>query len=252
MFDGRICRASTGLIALILVACGQEQGGRRAPTESADLLNAYIVEQTDDPASSVTAERRGELQDQLKRLQAVAAEGRDIPGAAARAEIARLESLANSAAEAAGVFAPPTDAELQQAYLSYLQSLPRSDYHAAHILVASEILANAVIAELDQGKAFAEVARRRSADDTRTNGGDLGWIHPGHLPPEIFEVLVALKPGEYSRMPIHTKYGWHVIRLLDTRAADPKSFEQVKAQLATNLRQERYRTFLEQSTGGTK
>jgi peptidyl-prolyl cis-trans isomerase C len=122
----------------------------------------------------------------------------------------------------------------------------------AHILVANEILANAVIAELGSGDKFADVAAKRSADDSKSKGGDLGWIHPGHLPQQFFAALKSLEPGQYTKVPIHTPYGWHVIRLIATRAANPPPFDQIKAQLSTNLQQDRYRRFLDDFAPATK
>jgi peptidyl-prolyl cis-trans isomerase C len=241
------------LLPVLLAACG---GREQVPAKSGDsshtLLDAYIAQHASVDSASIDAERRRELEQSFAKLSAAAKLGEVVPGATARAEIARLESLAHSAAEAAGVYATPTDAELQQAYEAYLQTLPASEYHVAHILVANEILANAVIAELGGGEKFADVAAKRSADDSKAKGGDLGWIHPGHLPAAFFDALKTLKPGQYTKTPVHTPYGWHVIELIEIRPASPPAFDQVKAQLATNLQQERYRKFLDDSLKPSK
>jgi peptidyl-prolyl cis-trans isomerase C len=239
--------------AVLLAACGgQEWAPAKLQASPDNAVDAYIALQTGADPASIGANQRHELERKFQKLSAAAAKGTTVPGAQARAEIARLESLAHSAAEAAGVYTPPIDAELQQAYEAYLQTLPASEYHVAHILVANEILANAVIAELEGGEKFADVASKRSADDSKSNGGDLGWIHPGHLPTAFFDALKTLKPGQYIKTPVHTPYGWHVIELIEVRPASPPPFDQVKAQLATNLQQERYQKFLDDSLKASK
>jgi len=253
-------RRTVGLAGTLLLfglfgiaGCGEKpkppESIERTERAGVDSLVDYYVRQKAGTSDGVAPEVRARLVEELQQLRGAAAVGeKSLTSEYENAiELSRLELLARAGAEAAGVYAAPTHAELMQAYASYQQSLPASEYHAAHILVANEILAAAIIAELDSGKAFADVARARSADDSRINGGDLGWIYPGHLPAEFFEVLKTLKPGEYSRRPIHTAYGWHVIQLLETKAEEPPAFEQVKAQLAVNLQRERYQAFLEES-----
>ena len=266
--EARATRATLGLVLAALMAitasgCSKHaenstpEGASGSATPSAaaqSLSNYYVHEKAGVALDQVPTATRTRLLEDLKRLQAAAAVGarNEKPDVANAIELSRLEILARSAAEAAGVYAPPTDAELQLAYQAYLQTLPASEFHAAHILVANEILANAVIAELGSGKSFAEVARERSADDSKSKGGDLGWIHPGHLPAEIFTALATLKPGQYTKTPVHTPYGWHVIELIEVRPASPPPFDQVKAPLATNLQQERYQKFLDDSLKASK
>jgi len=88
-----------------------------------------------------------------------------------------------------------------------------------------------------------------SADDSKSRGGDLGWIAPGKLPAEFTGALRDLKAGQLAPKPVHTIYGWHLIKLIETRVATAPPFDQVKAQLATTLQQERYGKFLAGSLG---
>jgi peptidyl-prolyl cis-trans isomerase C len=251
--------AIAALAALAMVSCGrppqstaERPGTTAVATES--LADYYVRQLAGVAPDRVPAATRTQLLEDLKKLQSAAAVGERavMPDTTNAIELSRLEILAHAAAESAGVLAQPTDADLQQAYQSYLQSLPASEYRVAHILVATEPLATAVITELDGGRKFADVAAQRSADDSKSRGGDLGWIRPGHLPVQFFDALKSLKPGEYTKTPIHTAYGWHVIRLIETRAANPPPFDQVKAQLATNLQEDRYRRFLDESAAATK
>jgi peptidyl-prolyl cis-trans isomerase C len=250
-----ICRSKFFVWTLLslLAACHGGHEGGRSGSEAAvvaqplGLLDAFIAKEAGIEPATADADLRQQLALKLAKLQAAAEKGGTVPGAEARSELARLEVLAHAGAEAAGVYALPADAELAKAYELYLQELPASEYRAAHILIATETQAMVVIGELDRGVSFAALAAKHSADDSKSKGGDLGWIRPGQLPFELFEALEPLKPGDYSRQPVQTRYGWHVIRLLQTRSAEAAPFEHVKAQIAVNLQQDRYQRFLDQS-----
>ena len=242
------------LIAVSLTACSRH----KEPTSPVvatiagqeirqDLLDYYVAQKTGAEASVVAPAMKAELLEDLERLVASAAKGAQAgdPSLKHQIELSKLDLQARAAAEAAGVYAIPTAAELQQAYQAFIQSRPANEYHVAHILVPTENLAAGVIVQLQSGQAFAQLAADKSVDDSKSRGGDLGWIAPGKLPAEFTDAVAALNPGEFTPQPVHTSYGWHVIQLLDTRPSSPPPFEQVKAQLASNLQQDRYRRFLD-------
>jgi len=218
------------------------------------LFEQYVLAKSGAPPERIDAGLKARLLDELLQLEAAAVVGAKAadPKALSLAEIARLESLARSTAEAQGVFEAPSDANLQAEYQKYASGLPASEFHAAHILTASENAAALVVTQLQGGADFAAVATQASLDESKSRGGDLGWIRPGHLPNEFFESLKTLKPGQFTTQPFKTAYGWHVLKLIDMRVASPPAFEDVKAQLAANLQQERYRRFLEQSLAAAK
>ena len=213
------------------------------------LYDHYVLKMTGVVTAQVPASRRAQLLEDLKRIVAAAQAGapRVTPDTQQEIELQRLETLAQAAAEAAGALAAPTDEDLRAVYARYTASSPTREYHVAHILVPTADRAAAVIAELQSGGDFARLAAEQSADDSSSRGGDLGWIAPGKLPEVFTSAVGALTIGEYTHAPVHTIYGWHVIRLLGTRPAVVPAFEQVKAQLRVNLLQERYQQFLEAS-----
>jgi peptidyl-prolyl cis-trans isomerase C len=189
---------------------------------------------------------RASLLEDLKQLSAAAQVAGVHPDPDTRQELAlkRLEVLAHAGARAAGVYETPSAGEIRQAYDDYVGSLPASEYRVAHILVATEEVARGLVAKLEAHADFGKLASTESADESRTRGGDLGWITPGKLPAAITDAVATLKPGQVTGNPVHTPYGWHVIKLLEARAAVAPPFEQVRAQLAENVIQERYRRFL--------
>jgi peptidyl-prolyl cis-trans isomerase C len=213
------------------------------------LFDAYAKQKSGVPAPALKPEMKKSLLLQLRQLKAASLAGEKLvdPEIAQAIELQRLELLAARAAAAAGVDNAATDAELHQAYDSFVRSLPASEFRTSHILVATESAAEIIIVKLQAGEDFGKLARAESADNTKSQGGDLGWISPGKLPAAFTDAVKSLKPGAFTSKPVHTLYGWHVIKLIETRQAAAPSFDQVKAQLAANLRAERYTRFLEGS-----
>jgi peptidyl-prolyl cis-trans isomerase C len=212
---------------------------------STALFDYYVEKRTGQPFDKVDAALKKQLLDDLIGIEATAAGGASLatPTDEQTIELARLEILSKVAEKAAGVYTAPSDQELQTTYQAYVSSLPSKEYHVAHILVATEALAVRAVLDLDHGTDFATLAKERSADDSKARGGDLGWISPGHLPKNFTDAVSNLKPGQYTEQPIKTPYGWHVVKLIETRPAAAPPFDQVKAQLAVNLQQERRAKF---------
>lgn len=131
-----------------------------------------------------------------------------------------------------------TDETLKKAYdEKYAKAAPSTEYQAAHILVKSEDEAKAIKADLDKGGDFAAIAKEKSTDKgSAANGGDLGWFGTGMMVKPFEEAVVKLKKGEVSG-PIQTDFGWHIIKLNDTRVAAAPKFDDVKEELAGDLRQ---------------
>ena len=130
---------------------------------------------------------------------------------------------------------PLSDEELRQAYEKYLAH-PTVEYKTRHILVNSEKEALQVIHALDKGADFAQLAKKRSIDASAKNGGSLDWFSTQEVIPPFREALRKLKPGQYTRQPVHSRYGWHAILLENTREVPPPPFEAARDK-ARNLAQ---------------
>ncbi|MFZ1815180.1 MAG: peptidylprolyl isomerase [Rhizobiaceae bacterium] len=117
---------------------------------------------------------------------------------------------------------------------------PQKEVRARHILLKSKEEAEAVIAELDGGKDFATVAREKSTGPSGPDGGDLGYFTKGRMVPEFEAAAFALEKGAYTKEPVQTQFGWHVIIKEDERDATPPPFDQVKDQVRQLLLQEKY------------
>jgi peptidyl-prolyl cis-trans isomerase C len=132
-----------------------------------------------------------------------------------------------------------TDGALRKKYETFVtENPPQEEVRARHILVASEKAAQEVLAELRKGADFAAVARAKSTDGSARDGGDLGYFGRGDMVAEFSEAAFAMKPGEVSKAPIQSQFGWHVIKVEDRRMSPAPSFEDTKEQLKTELSQE--------------
>jgi peptidyl-prolyl cis-trans isomerase C len=132
-----------------------------------------------------------------------------------------------------------TEERLRELYEGLRQSddFAKEEVHARHILLESEEDARAVIAELQGGADFAALAQERSTGPSAPSGGDLGYFQRGQMVPEFGEAAFALEPGAITTEPVQTQFGWHVIKLLDRRTAEP-TFAESEPQLRQDLARE--------------
>ena len=129
------------------------------------------------------------------------------------------------------------DAALRAAYeAKYPENSDQKEYHAAHILVKTEEEAARLVEELKAGANFAALARKHSVGPSKEVGGDLGWFSRGDMVEPFFEAVTRLEPGAISE-PVKTDFGWHVIKLIETRNTERPDFESVRAELANELQQ---------------
>jgi peptidyl-prolyl cis-trans isomerase C len=199
-------------------------------------------------AADLTAEQRGIALDNLIRAQVVAEqavkEGVDKSGEAAyMLELARLNVLQQAVQDRYLKDRQPTEQELRAEYETQLAAMPKTEYHARHILVATEPFAQKIIERLDKGEKFDALAKSESMDSSKNNGGDLGWFTPGRMVPEFAGAVMALKAGEYTHKPVQTQYGWHVIQLLETREVTPPPFDQVRQRLVQVVQAKKFRLY---------
>lgn len=131
---------------------------------------------------------------------------------------------------------PIADADVKKEYDKAVKAMSGQEFKARHILLKTEDEAKAVIKELDNGAVFAEVAKAKSTGPSASEGGDLGWFKPDQMVPEFANAVKKLKKGQYTRTPVKTQFGWHVIKLEDSRKATPPAYDQVKGQLKSMMR----------------
>jgi peptidyl-prolyl cis-trans isomerase C len=139
----------------------------------------------------------------------------------------------------------PSDADLHAEYETALSQMDKSEYHARHILVATQDQADQVIKKLKSGAKFEDLAKAQSTDTgSKNNGGDLGWFTTSRMVKPFADAVKTMKKGEISP-PVQTQYGWHVIQLQDTRDAAPPAFDAVKPQLTDAVLRKKLQAYVE-------
>ena len=138
-----------------------------------------------------------------------------------------------------------TDADVKARYDKEVAALPKQEeVHARHILVKTEDEAKDVIKQLDAGKSFADLAKEKSTDPNKADGGDLGYFTKGRMVKEFEEAAFALDKGTYTKTPVKTDFGYHVILVEDKRDAAPPAFDQVKDQVRQLVMRDKYLALL--------
>lgn len=124
-----------------------------------------------------------------------------------------------------------TDEALQKAYdEAFANAEPTREWNASHILVETEEEAAALISRLNTGEEFAALAQEASSDSSAASGGQLGWFESGMMVPDFEAAVVALEVGAVSA-PVQTQFGWHVVKLNETRLREIPTLEQVADEL---------------------
>ncbi len=130
-----------------------------------------------------------------------------------------------------------SEADKKAAYEEYKKELGDKEFSARHILVKSEAEATEIIAQVKKGD-FAKVAKEKSLDPgSKDKGGDLGWFSPAGMVKPFSDAVSTLKKGEVTQTPVQTQFGWHVIKLTDSRATQVPSYDKVKEGLERTLQQ---------------
>jgi peptidyl-prolyl cis-trans isomerase C len=133
-----------------------------------------------------------------------------------------------------------TEAKLRELYDQYAKNAPtEEEVSARHILVPTEQEAKDIIDQLKKGADFATLAKAKTTDASgKTSGGDLGYFTKKDMVPEFADAAFALQKGEFTQTPVHTQFGWHVIKVEDRRPGKAGPYEQVAPQIAQQLTQQ--------------
>lgn len=237
--------ASVAALALALPAVAQDAPGRDtvvASVNGSDItLGQMIIAFSQLPAQYQQLPPDvlfGGLVDQLISQQLLANSLTVVPD---RVEIALAnERRSLMAGEVVNNIATAavTDEALQAAYdAQYGAAVPGTEYHAAHILVATEAEAQAVAARLATGEDFATLAQELSTDTgSGANGGELGWFGLGMMVPEFEAAVVAATPGVVTA-PVQSQFGWHLVLVQESRPIAPPALDDVRDELSGMLQQ---------------
>jgi peptidyl-prolyl cis-trans isomerase C len=217
---------------------------------SSETFNVFLQAVTGKPAAEATAEQKTQMLDQLinMTLAAQAAEKESLqngPEVKARISLLSTQILAEAATEKYIKSHPVSETEVKAEYDAQIAHIPM-EYKAQHILVDTKEQAEAIIKQLDAGADFAKLAEKDSKDPSGKKGGDLGWFSLQSMVKPFADAVAALKKGETTQQPVQTQYGWHVIRLEDTRTPTIPAFDDVKQQVETLTQRKKLQAYLDE------
>jgi peptidyl-prolyl cis-trans isomerase C len=200
--------------------------GQQLPPDIDKLVRDKVVT---DEILSQEAERRG-----------LAAS----PEFKSQMELARQSILIGLLSQDLDKKAAISDADVQKEYDKFKAQASGTEYKVRHILVEKEDEAKAILAQLKAGAKFEDLAKKNSKDPgSAQNGGELDFASPSSYVPEFSQAIVALKKGETTEAPVKTQFGYHIIRLDDTRAAQFPPLADVKPQIQQRLAQQKAAAF---------
>lgn len=221
-------------------ADGIKVNGVTIPQSRFDLIvkNATAQGQADTP------QLRNQIKDTLITREVLAQEsarkGLDKnPDVLMQLDLQREEVLINAFLQDYVKTHPVSDEVMKKEYEQVKAESGGKEYKARHILVETEAEAKQVIAQLKKGGSFEKVAAEKSKDTgSKGQGGNLDWSPANRYVPPFAQALGKLKKGQLTDVPVHSQFGWHVIRLDDERVAKFPSFEEAKPQIQKQMQQQ--------------
>ena len=264
----RITFRSLLLIAavIMLAACGGKQGAVDTSTVLAtvngtpitnDMFRAYVRSLAGGQEPQLQAQQRQMVLNRLIDMEVLAQAAQksglqDQATVAADLKIQRTGLLAQQLVQQYLTQHPVTADQIQAAYETQTKTMSGTEYRARHILVATQQQAQNIINQLNHGANFAALAKKYSTDATAKQGGELGWFSPDQMVPAFSAAVAQLKKGEYTKQPVHTQFGWHVIQLEDTRSVPPPSLDSVRDQLTNSLEGQKVEAYVNKLRQGAK
>ena len=249
-------RKSIAVLTLALALAGAAAAqnvavvnGKAVPKARLDLLMQQATRGGQQP---VTPELEQRARDEVV-LREVFAQEAEKRGIAASAEYRNQMELARQTILIRELFAdyqkknPISDADAKAEYEKFKSQASGTEYRARHILVEKEDEAKSLLKQLIAGAKFEDLAKKHSTDKgSGANGGDLDFAKPDAYVPEFGQALVALKKGETTQTPVKSQFGYHIIKLEDTREAQFPAFEEVKPQVVQRLQQQKLQQYQEE------
>lgn len=202
----------------------------------------FLVQQLAARGQQDTPELRAKLREDLIRneiiIQEALKKGLDkSPEVASQMDMARTQILFGAYINDYIKANPVADADMKAFYDKEVKpQFSGKEYHARHILVATEAEAKAILADLKKGKKFEDLAKTKSTDKgSGANGGDLGWANPSDYVKEFSDAMVKLPKGKISDAPVKSQFGYHIIKLEDLRDIKGPAYEEVKEEIQKEL-----------------
>jgi peptidyl-prolyl cis-trans isomerase C len=254
---------AAGLLAVVMLGgCGKKSESQKAAADqsSADaaaVVNGSVIsrqelemavklrEQADPRAPADPSQILNQLINTTVLEQQAIKEGiEDRPDIKLRLKAMRENLLVTTLLREKVAGFKITNDELKKAYDAQVAAMPPYEYKARHILTKTKAEAEAVIKKLEKGANFAELAKKDSIAPSAPQGGELGWFNPESMVPPFSEAVKKLKKGQYTKEPVHTQFGWHVIELENSRKMPVPSFDESKERVRNFIANQRLTQYI--------
>ena len=218
--------------------------GKPVPSSRADAMVKQMASQGQQDSPQLRAMVKEELVNREILMQEA-----DRMGLSSNAEVKSQMEMARQSIIIRALVAdyvkknPVTDADMKAEYEKFKSQAGDKEYHARHILVEKEEDAKAIIAKLKGGAKFEDLAKQSKDPGSAANGGDLDWAPPTAFVKPFSDAMIALQKGQVTETPVQTQFGYHVIKLEDSRPAKVPTFEEVKPQIAESLQQQKLQAY---------
>lgn len=219
-------------------------------------FDLYVENVQNQSKRQISEEEKSTLLDQFisMRLAAEAAEKEGITKEAKvqdQLALARLNVIVDSGLQQWLEKHPVTDDELRPEYDAQVAQMPK-EYHARHILVDDQAKAESITKQLQAGGDFAKAAEKNSKDPSGKSGGDLGWFTLDTMVKPFSDAVAALEPGQMTAAPVQSQFGWHIIKLEESRASEAPPFEEVKDRVKMIVQRKKLQNYLDELRKGAK
>lgn len=246
-----VLAASLSLAAPVLAQNVAVVNGKGVPKARVDAMVDQIVKQSrgQGQAQEKSPELVQKVKDEvvLREIYVQEAEKRGLQASAdykTQMEFARQSILIRALFADFEKKNGTTDDEARAEYDKFKAGKGDKEFRARHILVETEDQAKDLIAQLNKGAKFDDLARKFSKDPgSAENGGDLDWANPDNYVPEFSKALAQLEKGKYTAEPVKSQFGFHIIQLEDVRSAQFPAFEEIKAQIVQHQNQVKLQKF---------
>lgn len=221
--------------------------GKAVPSSRIDALAAEVAKS----GRPVTPEIKAQLKDEViaREIFIQEAEKRNVANSdeyKTQMELARQTIMIRALFADYQKSNPVTDADIKAEYDKFAAANSGKEYKARHILVEKEADAKAIIASIKKGAKFEDIAKKQSKDPgSGAKGGDLDWANPSNYVPEFAQAMLKLNKGQMTDAPVKSQFGYHIIRVDDTRAAQLPKLDEVKPQISQQLTQQKLQKFQE-------
>ena len=214
------------------------------------IIDIYLESRIQKPAAQATpAERDAVMQEisdiYLLTTQPIANELAKDTRVKAQSELQYRGILAQAVATDFFSKNQATDEEILEQYQAQIELAPPLQFKARHILVETQAAAKSLIAELGEGADFAGLATANSTGPSGPSGGDLGWFSPEQMVKPFSDAVAAMSDGEYTKEPVQTQFGWHVILREESRTNTPPTLESARDVIKQKVEQTKFQNYIE-------